>query len=818
MAGTTVYHDVTEGFDLASGGTLFAGKKFWVAQRVPSRNRLLDNIKANGGEIVLLEKKADYLVADHSRRDCPPGSISWKFVDESIEQGELCDPKDHPAGPPLGEAREAGATHQPTRSGRAAYTAEEDRILYKWVRDAESRGGLVSGNEIYKQLEQKYPRHSWQSWRDRYLKQLKDRPPSAFNIPDNAPPSPPSDQSNKRTLPAPSSSDSAQQQTSKKEQASTDRKVGGKGKARAEGDYSVNELTALFSTDDWLEVYAFVDLIDDLKGDDRYDSSWVEWAKNQGNQTAEQWRQYFEKVVRPQWLRDPASKREQIKKQIEDKYGEGGSDQSQSIGQQFPESIKPEKGTAESAVSQEKTATEQSSDFEHERFEELLNEQNDGVPPAYKFFAREKKQPTLNKRPNWDFAALHDFLLARWHSLSDEERAPYLSMNEAVTTSTLERATKSAKQALDVKVPSSSTVQHESPKFYSELQEKFMKRLREDDDTEEQEEEVELTRPTKRRKSGSKTPTRDGRVQPAEKMGTGEQPLEISSTGSSQHTTQSETNEEQTGPINPDTAEDDEATMVELEGPDAEKEIESIESDELPGIDQLPKAPPGYETVSEDDLPSNTPTPRATRRKVSNFDTQAILSSPIQSKFPPPLGFAQGAKLHEEPRFSSPAQVPESDASTTQSMEEFRRSLQEEDLTQPTYSQHAPHPLRLSSSPAPSTASSTSTDSGDPDPPLTAAEIHAFYDEQNEQGWSNDFISAALKRTRLRPELTVKVLDAWKLGKPLPNERGIWSKEDDVAVESGDGFELAKLGRKHSVDGWGGVTERLVFLEGYRSR
>lgn len=146
-----------------------------------------------------------------------------------------------------------------------------------------------------------------------------------------------------------------------------------------------------------------MDLIDDLKEDDRYDSSWVEWAKSQDNQTAEQWRQYFEKVVRPQWLRDPVSKREQIKKQIEDKHSEGGSSQSQSIGQQFPESSKPGEGTAESVVSQEKMATEQPSDFEDERFEELLNEQNDGVPPAYKFFARERKQTTLNKRPNWDF-------------------------------------------------------------------------------------------------------------------------------------------------------------------------------------------------------------------------------------------------------------------------------------------------------------------------------------------------------------------------------------------------------------------------------
>jgi hypothetical protein len=152
MAGPTVYTDVAEDFDFASGGQLFAGKKFWVAQRVTSRNRLLDDIKANGGEIVVLEKKADYRIADHTRKDCPPGSISYKFVEESIKQGEVQDPADHPAGPPIGEAEEAGSIHQLTKSGRAAYTAEEDRILYKWVRDAEAAGGSVSGNEVYKQL------------------------------------------------------------------------------------------------------------------------------------------------------------------------------------------------------------------------------------------------------------------------------------------------------------------------------------------------------------------------------------------------------------------------------------------------------------------------------------------------------------------------------------------------------------------------------------------------------------------------------------------------------------------------------------------
>jgi hypothetical protein len=373
---------------------------------------------------------------------------------------------------------------------------------------------------------------------------------------------------------------------------------------------------------------------------------------------------------------------------------------------------------------------------------------------------------------------------------------------------------------------SSSTARPESPNFYIELQEKFMKRLRRDGTIEEQEEEVELSRPTKRRKNASATPTRDDDEQTSEAVGTQNQPVEISSAESSLSTSQPEAAQELTqAHPRQDVFEtlDDDVTRVENEEQEAEKEVESIESDVFPHIDQLPLPPLRYETVSDDDLPSNTPTPRPNRQKVSNFDTQAILSSPIQDprdRLSQPQGYAQNMmRFHQNlERSLSPAQEPASDASTTQSLQEFRRSLNAEDIAQLSYPHFPPQNRLLSPSPAPSSTSSTSTESGDPDPPLSADEIDDFFNEQNAQGFSNDFISAALKRTRLRPGLAVRVLDAWKFGAPLPHERGIWSVQDDVAVESGDGVELAKLERKHSTDGWGGITERLVFLEGYRNR
>lgn len=735
MAGPTVYKHVAEEFDFSPGAGIFAGKKFWVAQRVPSRSRLLDDIKANGGEIVQLEKMADYRIADHFRpTTCAPGTISYTFVEKSIKDGEPQDPANHRAGPSLGEAREPGSVYRPTKSGRAAYTAEEDRILYKWVRDAQEAGAQIGGNEIYMQLEAEvcinkepflglvanepqYPRHTWQSWRDRYHKQLKNRPPSAFNIPDNAPPSPPSDQSNERMPPAPASLMTTKQQTPKTEQTSNTKNLSRKGKSKSKSDYSVQELEGIFTVDDWLELYAFADLIDDSKGTDEYDTTWAQWAEFKGEQTGEQWQQYYEKVVYPQWLVDPVSKREKIKRQVERKH--------------------------------------------------------------------------------------------------DEARA---SESQPVTKDPLDSLKNSANIASEIKAPSSSTAHPEPSNFYEDQMERFTKRLRENDFAE-QEEETRLAPPTKRRKSESATPTREDSVGSDKEAGKQHQPVEISSAESSQSTSHSEDAEalmqEQIRSEALDSGDDD-ATMVNLEEDPEEKEVESIESDDFPDTDQLHPPPPTDDVVS-DDLPSNTPTPRAARQKVSYFDTQAILS-PTQDSLSRPHDHAYGTKPHQRQRSSSPFQQLESDASTTQSLEEFRRSLQEEeDPDQTLYSQAPPQPLRLSSSPAPSSASSTSTDSGDPDPPLTGDEIDEFYEDRNEEGWSNDYISKALKRTRMRPELAVRVLEAWKDGNPLPNARGIWSIEDDVAVESGDGLELAMLAKKHSLDGWGGITERLLFLEAYRS-
>ncbi|KAL5118623.1 hypothetical protein ACEQ8H_003474 [Pleosporales sp. CAS-2024a] len=699
MAGPTVFEDVVDDVMLDGYGQLFAGKKFWVAQRVPSRAKLLDDITANGGEIVLLEKKADYRIADHFRKDCPPGSISYVFVRKSIEDGQLRDPADHPAGPAEGQARAPGDLHQPPRSGKTAYTTAEDRILYKWVRDAVAAGGSASGNEIYKQLEQKYPRHTWQSWRDHYIKQLKNRPPSAFDTPDNAdqPPAP-----TQRAAATPKTAD----------------KVAGQGKVRdtkppASPDYTIDQLAAMFDPDDWDELYAYVHVIDASRGQSSYTSAWNQWAKSKDNQTAEQWRQYYEKVVRPQWLRDPESKHTQIKEKVEKRHQQ---DASQSQSDEQPE---------------------------------------------------EAPEPTL-------------------------------------TTS----ATEPSKPLDEQKLMSSSTAQHESPKHIAALGQNVLKRARRDDENI-----SAIKRPRNLSPMENVTLEAKTTVKPR-------QMIEVHSDQGSPSDDEDESVTDQVNePIKRPIEQSQHDYNVKAEGEEPDEDVESIEHEEDIELDQSPTPPEGLGEASEDELPSNTPTPRPIRQRPNNFDTQDILSSPSQdlrvSRLPRPVDLTQATDAQSEQRSSSLAPHLDSDASTTQSLQEFRRSLNSAEPTQLSDQRLAPLARAPSFSPTPSNSSATSED---PDPPLSGNEIMSFFAAQNAAGFSDAFVSSALKRTGCRPDLAETVLYAWSAGEPLPYQRGIWSLEDDRTVEGGDGADLARLERKHTLDGWGGITERLKFLDGYRSR
>ncbi|ORY02686.1 hypothetical protein BCR34DRAFT_635959 [Clohesyomyces aquaticus] len=819
MAARVVYNDVVEGAELE--GELFAGKKFWVAQRCPSRTHYLGLIKANGGQVVMLEKLADYLIAGHPRRDCPPGSISYKFIEESIKLGEIDDPDKYSAGPALGTAREAGSL-RPTKSGRIPFNADEDRILYKWVKDHVQHGGSESGNELYKQLEAKYPRHPWQSWRDRYIKHLRDRPPSSFSIPENAPPSPPSDQSAEQLPPSrllPQASmkptENRPKTKAKPPQQGLANALGETSKRRRSGDYTIGQLERLFSKEDWEELYANVERISSVTVGE-YLPAWGNWAGGT-SQTAEQWKQYFEKVVLPQWQKDPQGKKDQVTQRWTERKAREKEDEdvpeTASAGPSTPKANHPQMDGVEDEASPD---------------EELVNKflrtrKGKDASIAYAFFSRERKYAVWEDKPGLTYQELHKVLLPQYLALSEEEKAPYLAKEAADKRRyEIENEIENEKYS---QVRSSPTLVSETPQYIAKAYGKAMKRIRAVEEGLELEAgESSSPRPAKRQKQ---SPVRAPRARSprVEVPGTQKQPVDISS-GTESSSLDSQDVGSQPKPIDTNMEDVIQAQLQTQKEPedeeldDADKPTPTTESDDFQILDQeqFPSDTQPHDRVTYPTLPSNTPTPRPSRHKPSNFDTQAILSSPSQGLAlaalprPHPRSRSSSASISASSPFEKPASI-----STTASLHAFRHSVAsaKSKSSSPRKSFSA-IPPPLSSSPAPS--ESSSTNSADPDPPLCDHELDPFVLEQETLGFTEQEILAALNHTRLRPELAATVLEAWKTRGLLPDQRGVWSEEDDYDVEGGDGVELARLEQKHSLDGWGGITERLRWLEGRRRR
>ncbi|KAK8069836.1 hypothetical protein PG994_006452 [Apiospora phragmitis] len=155
MSAPIVYSGAVTG----EGGILFKDNKFWVARRTPTRQTWINHIKNNGGQVVPLEKNADYMIADHVWKDAPQGSYSWKWIEDSVKKGKLLDADDYLiGGKPQEQAR------------------EDDRVLMEWVLRRERQGESILGNKIYQELAVKNPRHTFQSWRDRWVRKLSMKP------------------------------------------------------------------------------------------------------------------------------------------------------------------------------------------------------------------------------------------------------------------------------------------------------------------------------------------------------------------------------------------------------------------------------------------------------------------------------------------------------------------------------------------------------------------------------------------------------------------------------------------------------------------
>jgi hypothetical protein len=161
-----------------------------------------------------------------------------------------------------------------------------------------------------------------------------------------------------------------------------------------------------------------VEIIDALKGKKDYDEAWEKWAQAQDNQTVDQWRQYFEKVVRPQWKRDPEWKREQIKKRVEERHQATSSQSTDDEAEVEAEaeaevvgvtpaikesSAATPEPTEEEPVGDEPTEVNDSQDILFEQELEAKRVGNNNAA-AYFFFAREHKWSTWNAQPELNYS------------------------------------------------------------------------------------------------------------------------------------------------------------------------------------------------------------------------------------------------------------------------------------------------------------------------------------------------------------------------------------------------------------------------------
>ncbi|CAD6449390.1 dfd478a8-0622-41fd-a666-2b5044d37c39 [Sclerotinia trifoliorum] len=313
---------------VGGGGALFEGMKFFILQRVPMRSRWIELVQSNGGEVTKFEKKAQIIIADGARKDAPPESVSWKFIEESAKAGKLVDMEAHRCGAQAGTISER-ATAQLPRTTRTLYTAEDDRILTKWVLKAERMGRPTKGNQIYMELAARYPQHTYQSWLDHWKRYLLPRHEAGklhYDTEDGDSPSPerqpkpakkepakppptriPHEQvqtgASKERVPVPDSSSLPRHSGSRSSrpafskasssEVDTRKPVDGRPFTKEDDSFLQKEFVAICNIDPNKEIAA-----------------WEAWTRAHPDHTAQEWRNYFHEDFYPREMKERAMKKQ----------------------------------------------------------------------------------------------------------------------------------------------------------------------------------------------------------------------------------------------------------------------------------------------------------------------------------------------------------------------------------------------------------------------------------------------------------------------------------------------------------------------------
>ncbi|KAI0389063.1 hypothetical protein F5Y17DRAFT_450446 [Xylariaceae sp. FL0594] len=157
---------------------VFQGLKFWLSSYVPQRPACMNTIMKNGGVITARERDADLLICN-PKRSPVSGSYSHELIEDAVRACSL-DAKDDYlcTAAPIRPGAPAGTSTKP-KVTRNRFTRPEDDLLTDYVREMEKLGEPISGNEIYKSFADNHPSHTWQAWRDRWVKSLQFRSSSS---------------------------------------------------------------------------------------------------------------------------------------------------------------------------------------------------------------------------------------------------------------------------------------------------------------------------------------------------------------------------------------------------------------------------------------------------------------------------------------------------------------------------------------------------------------------------------------------------------------------------------------------------------------
>ncbi|KAI9796427.1 MAG: hypothetical protein M1835_004092 [Candelina submexicana] len=771
-----VYSNTIEGANLDGG--LFEGKKFWFSRRVPMRNHYIEQVKSNGGLEVPLEKQADILIVDHMRKDVAPGTHSWTYINQSVKKGALEDLQDHVAGPPAGTLRNAGSTTRPASGIRKSYTTEDDRVLYEWVTTCRDKGDKILGNEIYKQLEAINPRHPWQSWRDRWVKQLSHRPPPASRS-ESLPPSPTSEEQPNGHL---GSTRATPLRNSHQARSPSYPRV----------ELVVKRLN--FTEED-------VKLLLDMAGDvekiqpDRCEEAWGAFADKYPDHSAQEWETFFQERVLP--IHQAKSKKMKAKAAARNAVSSGRSPvpspkAKRSANAVPPLASSPLKGRIGIGRDSASTQVVNSPTFtpDSPTSPTHVRQRSGGLDRA----PLTPSQPRYkgNRTPTEAVTSSH---LHRTLFVSNEEdQSPpsshtknNKSTGKRITIDQLERSTTATGVHIESK-SETARFQTENPGNYSEAEVKLTEQspgyIREQNHL------LSLPRYT------SRTTSPQMRKRLAMKGETEGSPMKQKTPHSSKR---QRLQVDLKGDLEIPSTPDKDPSSVPQYTPTPNRTVnQGWDPDQEDGQSDVELGMAVSETLSEPDQPP--------------LDTQFILHNPIEEPdfdLPePPGGWDEGDLRSEYDDNLVHEPEPNRHMKDTQAI--LDAATQFPDFTVPD-PDGGWETILPSSPPAMPTSSHAA-------PPPSAEDINArldaWIDSRVTAGISEDDVLLALKSATMHTGLAEIVLKSLIKGKGLPRDvRGIWTSEDDRNLESSDGRLLMALERKHGKDTF---DARWMFLEDYR--